>query len=125
MEKQRRVVVVAEDEWLIREVAREILSDAGFTVIEASDAASGLAAVQAHAAEVSALFTDVRMPGAFDGLELARRARDVVPHLAILVTSGHVWPKAEQMPPGCQFLQKPYSARELPVHMARLMEKQA
>ena len=63
---------------------------------------------------MDALFTDVRMPGPINGFELARRAYALVPSLAILVASGHAAPAGDAMPPGSQFLSKPYSFRDIP-----------
>ena len=121
MNMQPQVVVVAEDEWIIREIAVEVLTEAGFTVIEAADGASALSAIAQRSAEVSALFTDIRMPGPIDGIELARRARALVPRLAILVASGHAMPHARELPLGSQFLAKPYSVREIPQHVRTLL----
>ena len=122
METQPQVVVVAEDEWIIRETAVEVLTEAGFAVVGAADGAGALAAIAKRSSEVRALFTDVRMPGSIDGLELARRARALVPDLAILVASGRITPSADELPPGSLFLSKPYSIRELPRHVQRLLE---
>ena len=121
MSAEPQIVVVAEDEWIIRETAVEVLTQAGFTVVEAADGAGALAAIMQRPAEVRALFTDVRMPGSIDGLELARRARALVPDLAILVASGRMTPGADELPPGSLFLSKPYSAREIPRHIRRLL----
>ena len=112
---------MAEDEWIIRETAATMLTEAGFIVIEAADGAGALAAIAQRPSEVHALFTDVRMPGPIDGLELARRARALVPNLAILIASGRAVPGADELPPGSQFLSKPYSAREIPRHVQLLL----
>ena len=124
MSLQPRVVVVAEDEWIIRETAVEVLTEAGFVVIEAADGAGALAAIAQCSSEVSALFTDVRMPGPIDGFELAHRARVLIPNLAILVASGHAMPAPSELPPGSQFLSKPYSVREIPRHVQTLLGPQ-
>ncbi len=73
MSSEPQIVVVAEDEWIIRATAVEVLTQAGFAVVEAADGAGALAAIMQRSADVRALFTDVRMPGSIDGLELARR----------------------------------------------------
>ena len=73
MDSERtHLVVVAEDDPLLRLDARLSLEEAGFTVIEAGDAPTALTAIEENA-EVEALFTDVQMPGAFGGLDLAHR----------------------------------------------------
>ena len=92
MNIQLQVVVVAEDEWIIRQTAVEALTEAGFIVIEAEHGAGALDSIMNNPGRVHALFTDVRMPGPIDGFELARRARALVPTLAILVASGQAVP---------------------------------
>ena len=63
------------------------------------------------------------MPGLIDGFELARRARALVPNLAILIASGRAVPDADELPPGSLFLSKPYSAHEIPRHLHMLLRQ--
>jgi CheY-like chemotaxis protein len=65
------VILLVEDEVLIRMLAAEILSEAGFTVIESASADEALTILQARS-DVQLLFTDVNMPGSLDGLALGR-----------------------------------------------------
>ena len=109
MPRQLKVVLIVEDEWVVRAVAAEALTDAGFSVIEAEDGDSALLALQHHAPAIDALFTDIRMPGKIDGLELARRARAIIPSIVVLIGSGNYAPNPADMPPGSRFLSKPYS----------------
>jgi len=97
-----------EDELLIRMLAAEALTGAGFSVIEADHADAALAILQARADEIGALFTDVNMPGAMDGLELARHASTRWPWVRLLVASGRLQPAFTALPSGCIFLPKPY-----------------
>lgn len=83
------VVLVVEDEALVRMVICEALREQGFTVVEAVNAEEALA-VLAAGILVDIVFTDVRMPGAFDGLELVKRIKQQRPTLPVLVTSGHL-----------------------------------
>ena len=111
---QSKVVLVVEDEWIVRATLVEVLADAGFFVVEAEQGAVALEALERHAPAVDVLFTDVRMPGDIDGLELARRAATLRPSIAIIVASGNLIPSRDDLPHGCLFLSKPYSFRELP-----------
>lgn len=104
---RRHLVVVAEDDELLRLDARLSLEDEGFAVIEASDAATALSVIQQHAG-VDALFTDVQMPGDFCGLDLARRAYLLRPGLTVFVTSGEVRVGAGDLPCRGRFFSKPY-----------------
>jgi CheY-like chemotaxis protein len=82
-------VLVVEDEVLVRLMIAEELRSAGFQVIEAADADEALA-VLAHIADVSVIFSDVRMPGSMDGLELAKKVRADFPEIRIVLASGNV-----------------------------------
>jgi DNA-binding NtrC family response regulator len=103
------VVVVAEDDVLIRELVALVFQDAGFDVVEAQNAAEALEALENLGLSVAALFSDIHMPGSLDGLALASHARHRWPHLGIVLASGRAKPAAADLPERCQFLQKPYA----------------
>jgi CheY-like chemotaxis protein len=102
----RPLVLVAEDEALIRMLAHETLSNAGFHVIEAAHGGEALDILEARP-EVSALFSDVDMP-VMDGFSLARRIAMRWPHIPVLITSGKTSPGLGDLPAGARFLPKPY-----------------
>ena len=101
-------VLVVEDEGLVRLDAAESLRDAGFAVLEATDAAEAMEIVLARE-DIDVLFTDINMPGAMDGLELARRVHDCRPAVRLVLTSGAIKPTREQIPDDGAFIAKPYS----------------
>ena len=105
-------VLFAEDEPLIRLAAVDALLQAGFRVIETTDAQGAMALLAAHP-EIKLLITDVRMPGNIDGIELCHRVVDRWPHMAIIVTSGHAHLEAGDLPRGGVFLSKPYAPATL------------
>jgi DNA-binding NtrC family response regulator len=115
-----KVVVIAEDESLIRMYAADVLIAAGFEVIEATDAAEALAALEARNATISVLFTDIHMPGPIDGLTLAHHARRKWPGIGLLVTSGKGRPDRSALPPKCRFLAKPYDLSHVVKHVREL-----
>ena len=104
------VVLVVDDEAIVRLEAVAFLEDAGFTVIDAPDGATALAALAAHP-EISVVFTDVTMPGGVDGVELARRVNRRRPDISLIVTSGRPPPAHAALPPGARFVPKPYDSR--------------
>ena len=110
--KLQPVVLVAEDEALIRVWAAEVLEDNGFTVLEAANAEAAMRVLEARP-EVRLLFTDIHMPGPFDGMELARRVYDRWPHVQLVLTSGRIEPLVGEIPDDGRFLAKPYRADEL------------
>ncbi len=101
------VALVAEDDPMVRMEAADVLGDAGFDVLEASTTLSALNQLEQHP-EVALLFTDVQMPGTFDGLALAHEARRRWPQMPIIVVSGKVTPDQVQLPDRARFLHKPY-----------------
>jgi CheY-like chemotaxis protein len=119
MEDAQKTVVVAEDEVLIRILAVEVLTDAGFEVIEAANAEDALATLQARAWAIHLLFTDIHMTGQMSGLELAHHVRRVWPHVALLIASGKD-PLPSALPDGSIFLGKPYSPDHVVPHAKSL-----
>jgi two-component system, response regulator PdtaR len=107
----RNVVLIVEDEPFTRLMAADVLEKAGFSVLEATNAGEALT-ILTTGTKVCAVFTDVDMPGPFDGLELARRISEKWPKVSIVITSGH--PSCRERTLGrYKFLAKPYTGPEL------------
>ena len=115
-------MLVAEDEPLVRMLAVDILEEEGFTVVEASTASAALALLEKRS-DVTALFTDIDMPGGMNGLELASVVHERWPDVALVVTSGVFRPAADRLPDEGVFLQKPY-ATSAPVRVIRELIRQ-
>ncbi|WP_114943637.1 response regulator [Microvirga calopogonii] len=110
---QPAVVLLVEDETLVRMLAADVLRDEGrFKVVEAVDADEALIVLEATA-DVRALVTDVEMPGSLDGFTLARVVRQAWPDIGIVVTSGRLSPGPGELPPGVLFIPKPYRPADL------------
>src|SRR3954466_3476297 len=77
---ERPVVWLVEDEPLVRMLGVDLLTEAGFEVLQASDADEALTLLEARP-DIEVLFTDVNMPGSLDGLKLASWASESRPHL--------------------------------------------
>ncbi|MGY3449275.1 response regulator [Bradyrhizobium sp. USDA 4353] len=100
----KHTVLVVDDEVIIRMMISDELRELGLNVIECGDADEALQ-VLACGAQVSLLFTDVRMPGTMDGVALASTVKQDYPELTVVLTS------AQRMPPGAlcdQFFSKPW-----------------
>jgi two-component system, response regulator PdtaR len=121
MISQPKCIVVAEDEILIRMMAADALTDAGFEVVEANHAADVLAILNLRAACIHLLFTDIQMPGAMDGLKLAHHVRGMWPHIALLIVSGDTRPHWSALPVGSRFLTKPYHTDHVVTHVRELI----
>jgi CheY-like chemotaxis protein len=102
-------VLVAEDDFFIRDMAVAELEDAGFEVVQATTGGQALRLLQADIA-IDALLTDIRMPEA-NGWEVARAYRERFPDLPVLYVTGY----AEQMQPviGGVILSKPYTMTQI------------
>lgn len=101
-------VLVVEDDSLVRMGIACELEDAGFTVLEAEDAAAAIE-ILARDASITILFTDIQMPGDMDGLKLAAAVRERWPPIHIIVTSALRGISAATLPPSARFFAKPYS----------------
>jgi CheY-like chemotaxis protein len=102
------VVLLVEDELLVRMTAADTLEEAGFQVLEAADADVAMAVLEARSAEVQVLFTDVHIPGSMDGLELAEQVHRRWPHVLLLISSGYAQPQPEEIADHGRFVPKPY-----------------
>lgn len=105
-------ILVVEDEPLVRLVGTLLLEDAGFNVLEASNAEEALRVLEASP-DVKIVFTDVEMPGALDGLGLARCIHERWPSIGIIVTSGRVQPPRQKLGQNDLFVPKPYASSTL------------
>jgi CheY-like chemotaxis protein len=105
--REKTVILVVEDEAIIRMGAVQMLEDAGFAVVEASNASDAMAILE-NRNDVRAVFTDVNMPGTLDGLRLARMVRGRWPPIHLIVTSGLLSLNDDELPTGGRFIRKPY-----------------
>lgn len=106
------VVLVVEDEELLRLSAADLLEEAGYEVIDAADADAALG-VMARRPDVRVLFTDIQMPGGLNGMELARKVHEQWPHVLLLITSGARRPSRAEIADNGHFLPKPYTREQL------------
>ena len=104
-------VLLVEDELLVRELASEDLTDAGFAVTAASDGDEALGYLR-EGRRFDLLFTDIRMPGSTDGWELARQARELLPDIRVIYATG-LGEAASGLAEGERYVRKPYSLGDL------------
>jgi len=115
---KRPVVLVVEDEFLLRMDAADMIAAAGFEVVEAADADAAIEILEARN-DIAVIFTDIQMPGSMDGLKLARAVRGRWPPIKIIATSGvHVG--ESDLPEGGRFLPKPYNSAQIAVVLRQL-----
>jgi DNA-binding NtrC family response regulator len=100
-------VLLVEDEFLISEWMAQALSELGFAVQTAANAADALRHLVSDTVDV--LFTDIHLPGGMDGAALARRARQLQPTLPVVYASAKAtMPEPDARVPGAVFVAKPY-----------------
>ena len=120
---QPSLILVVDDEALLRLRAVDVLEDAGYRVVEASDAAEALKVLEDRS-DVRLLFTDVQMPGEFDGMELAAKVCQRWPDVLLIVTSGRLNIADKDVPDHGRFVAKPYQDHVLVKQVGGLIADQ-
>lgn len=115
------VVLVVEDEPLVRMAAADDLQDAGFHVLEAANADVALAVLESCSDDVQVLFTDIDMPGSMNGLDLAESVQQRWPHISLLISSAYHQPAPGQIPDDGRFVSKPYCSDDVVQHIRELV----
>lgn len=106
------IVLIVEDEMLLRMRAVDMVEDAGFTPVEAVDADEAVAILESRS-DIALLFTDIQMPGSMDGLKLAHAVRERWPLIKIILVSGQLKLANIDIPADSRFFGKPLEAREM------------
>ena len=104
------VILIAEDEVMIRNLVRHILQAEGHEILAAADGYEALELSRRYAGNIDLLITDVKMPR-MDGLELIEKLVKERPNIRVMVMSGHVAEEVRGKQPGFAFLQKPFPPR--------------
>ena len=110
--KSLPIVLVVEDDPLLRMLAVEVVEEAGYTAIEARDADEAVVLLESRA-DIALLFTDIDMPGSMDGLKLAHAVRNRWPPIKILIVSGKQQLQTCDRPSNSCFFGKPYRTAAL------------
>src|SRR6478735_4681958 len=116
------VVLIVEDEFLLRMDAVDMIAAAGFEAVEAANADQAIGILEARR-DIAVVFTDIQMPGSMDGLKLARAVSGRWPPIKIVATSGLDVGERE-LPEGGRFLPKPYSPMQVTGLLRELMSGQ-
>jgi CheY-like chemotaxis protein len=106
------VVLVVEDEMLLRMRAVDMVEDAGYTSVEAVDADEAVAILESRS-DIALMFTDIQMPGSMDGLTLAHSVHQRWPPIKIILVSGQLKLTDIDLPADSRFFGKPLEAKEM------------
>jgi DNA-binding NtrC family response regulator len=115
-------VLFVEDDDTIRLVTSEALREAGFEVIEAKSADEAILLL-ANPDDIDALFTDVRLPGTLDGIDLAHETRKASPEMPVVIASGYaaqLMQRLRGLQPPPEFLSKPFSLEKMVTTVRKL-----
>src|SRR5438045_1037553 len=96
---ERAVILIVEDDFFVRFDAVQMIKAAGYEALEAENADAAMVILERRS-DVAVVFTDIQMPGAMDGLELAAAVNDRWPPIKIIATSGDVGVHASDLPAG-------------------------
>src|SRR6202158_1373280 len=114
------VVLVVEDEMLLRMRAVDMGEDAGYTSVEAVDADEAVAILESRS-DIALMFTDIQMPGSMDGLKLAHAVRERWPPIKIILVSGQLKLANIDIPAASGFFGKPLEAQEMIAEMQNMI----
>ena len=105
-------ILVVEDETFTRMDVVEMLREAGFDILEATNADEAIHMLERNS-DIRLVFTDIDMPGSMNGLKLAAAVRDRWPPVKIIATSGHFQISAGDLPADARFISKPYQPAQI------------
>jgi CheY-like chemotaxis protein len=108
----RPVVLIVEDEILLRWTAAAVIEEAGFDALEAESAVEAISILESRG-DIWVVFTDVQIPGPIDGLQLTHLISTRWPPIKIIATSGRLRLREDDLPMGGRYLHKPYDGSDL------------
>jgi CheY-like chemotaxis protein len=118
----RSIVLVVEDEPLIRIMLVDALEDAGFSTLEAADGDHAIRLLEQLAPRVRAIVTDINLPGSTNGILLAKHAKAHWPEVHIVIISGLPRPDQFGIPGGVRFFQKPFNLEEIMQYIREMQD---
>jgi len=107
------IALVVEDDPVVRELAAALLEETDLRVVECEDAEQAFAALCKYGEDVALIFTDVRLPGLLDGVDLAQRAKVLWPRITIVVTTGYPGERLQALPDNIVYMPKPWLALDV------------
>lgn len=116
----RPIVLVVEDDPLLRMAGADMIEMAGFDVIEASNGIEAVGVLESRA-DIDIVFSDIDMPPGLDGIKLATLVRHRWPPIGIILVSGHGSPGNNDLPARAIFFPKPYREDVVVATMRKLV----
>ena len=113
------IALIVEDDPELRALAGALLEESDLRVVACEDAEQAMAALARDGDDIVLVFSDIRLPGLLDGVDLARRVKKVWPHIAMVVTSGYATTRPEALPASVTYMPKPWLALDVLVQAER------
>jgi CheY-like chemotaxis protein len=110
--KENPIVVIVEDEWLVRATVVDYLRAHDCTVIEAASGEEAVALINGHDQQLDVLFTDIRLGGNLNGWDVAEIFRDHFPNIRVLYASGYSIEPPREVTES-KFFSKPYRPEDI------------
>ena len=108
VQSKQRIALIVEDDAELRQLTNLLLAESELDIIECDSAEAALATMLLRGRDVAMIFADVRLSGVMDGIDLAREAKMRWPHLVVVLTSGNVGEHHDRLPPGVEYMPKPW-----------------
>jgi DNA-binding NtrC family response regulator len=105
---KRRIALIVEDDAELRQLTKMVMEESELDIIECDSAEAALATMLLRGQDVAMIFADIRLSGVMDGIDLACEVKMRWPHLAVILTSGIAGEKPERLPPGVDYMPKPW-----------------
>jgi DNA-binding NtrC family response regulator len=113
VQSKRRKLLIVEDDAELRLLMKMVLEESELDIIECDSAEMALATMLLRGQEVAMIFADIQLSGEMDGMDLAREVKIRWPHLVVILTSGKAGEHLDQLPPGVEYIPKPWKALEV------------
>jgi CheY-like chemotaxis protein len=117
------VALIVEDDPDVRDLAAALLEETVLDVVEVESADAALAYLQERGGEVAMMFADIRLPGAMDGVQLAKAACTLWPTIRIVLTSGDPGATLDGLPDCVTFMPKPWRGLDVLVEAERAVHR--
>ncbi len=119
---RRATAVVVEDEEEQRYLSATLLEESEFDVVECDSAEAAIEVIKEKGDDVALVFTDMQLAGEMDGVDLAKAVHEERPGVSVIVTSGQGGAKLSELPPGVDFVKKPWRAIDLLIKAEKARE---
>lgn len=113
VQSKRWSVLIVEDDAELRMLTKIVLEESELDIIECESAEAALATMLLHGQDVAMIFADIHLSGEMDGIDLAREVKMRWPHLVVVLTSGDAGEHLNQLPPGVEYISKPWQLADV------------